>query len=106
MFTTSMPPVNTMLCQPQLQSATSCDGQVCSWSVELPCTPDAGAPVDGGAGSDAGDDANTDGGAEPSCATLCGAVTPAGAPPFMGGFCQFDKTTDGAWLARCGGCGI
>lgn len=92
-FSTSTFAVDASACVPQLASATSCNGQVCTWKVEVPCTGDAG--------SDAGDAG--DGGA-PDCNAWCNAV----APPNVtnSGFCQPYAEDGGGMFASCGGCGI
>ncbi len=94
-FTTTPSPVDPTLCQPQLQSATSCNGQVCSYTVELPCVGDAGSGFDG---VDAGLD---------QCTAWCNAAAPPGMQPGIG-FCQVESIDGGApaIVARCGGCGI
>jgi len=81
-------PVKATLCEPQLASTTSCTGQVCSWTAEIPCEGDAG-------GFDAGD-----------CMAACTMVAPQGAGP--AGFCQVFPATDGgtSLMITCGGCGV
>jgi hypothetical protein len=94
-FTTTPSTVNPALCQPQLASATSCDGQVCSFTAEIPCVGDGGTPL-------ADVDAGTD-----QCTAWCNAVAPQGAPSPGFGFCQIETIDGGtALVAMCGGCGI
>jgi len=84
--------VDPTRCEPQLESATSCNGSVCSWNAELPCPDDAGPGV------------ASDSGAEP-CVAWCNAAAPPGTPP--SGFCTTELLDGGpAVLAHCGGCGI
>jgi len=83
-FTTTPSMVDPNLCAPQVASVTSCAGQVCSFTVEIPCPPDAGSMA---------------------CADACKAAFPdAGAPS---GFCN-ETAIDGgsAVLISCGGCGV
>jgi len=91
MTTTST--VDPTLCQAQLQSTSSCNGSVCSWDVEVPCTGDAGAADAGSNGA-------------PACEAWCAAAAPPGVMSQVP-FCQ-TVTIDGgtAVVARCGGCGI
>jgi hypothetical protein len=72
------------VCEPQLYYTAECNGIVCDWTVELPCSPDGGGPV-----GDAG----------PSCESLC----LAGAPFDAGSFsCSLVPTTDGRGvMATC-----
>ena len=93
MFTTTPSTVDPTLCQPQLQSATSCDGNVCSFEVAIPCLGDAGSL----SGADAGTE---------QCTAWCNAAAPPGATPGFG-FCQLQSVDGGtAIVARCGGCGV
>lgn len=92
MFTTTPSNVDPTLCAPQLQSATSCDSQVCSFNVEIPCFGDAGAP---------GVDAGTD-----QCTAWCKAAAPPGAMPGFG-ICDVQSVDGGTViLVHCGGCGV
>jgi len=78
---------------PQLQSATSCDSQVCSFDVAIPCLGDAGI-------------SSLDAGTE-QCSAWCNAAAPPGASSATFGFCQVQSIDGGtAIVARCGGCGI
>ena len=93
MFTTTRSNVDPTLCQPQLQSATSCDGSVCSFDVAVPCLGDAGSL----SGADAGTE---------QCTAWCNAAAPPGATPSFG-FCQVQSVDGGtAIVAHCGGCGV
>lgn len=79
--------VDASACVPQLSATTSCEGTVCSYTVEVPCFDDAGAP-----------DA-----AFAACQAWCTAAAPPNVPPTS--FCQ-PFTTDAGTFASCGGCGI
>ena len=93
MFTTTTSNVDPTLCAPQLQSATSCDSQVCSFDVAIPCLGDAGI-------------SSLDAGTE-QCSAWCNAAAPPGASSPTFGFCQVQSVDGGmAIVARCGGCGI
>ncbi len=87
-FTTTTYDADTSVCAPQLVSATSCQGAVCSFNVEIPCFGDAGAP-DGGS---------------LACVAWCNDAAPPGAQPV--GFCQSTRLDGGGVVARCGGCGV
>ena len=92
-FTTTTSNVDPTLCAPQLQSATSCDSQVCSFDVAIPCLGDAGT---------SGVDAGTE-----QCTAWCNAAAPPGASSPSFGFCQVQSADGGtAIVAHCGGCGI
>jgi hypothetical protein len=83
-------PYDASACAPQLESAYSCSGSICSWTVITPCTSDAG-----GDGGDAGVD----------CQTICNAVQPMG-PHSSPGFCQPESSGEAGTSIICGGCGI
>jgi hypothetical protein len=79
--------INSALCQPQLQSTTTCHpyGPVCGFSVAVPCLGDAGSPLDlldAGSGD---------------CAAWCKAVAPPGFPGLPGGYegCRGVTLVDG-----------
>ncbi len=74
------------VCGPQLSSVTSCQGQPCSWTVEVFCEPDGG--VDAGADM---------------CAA-CEQAMPQGAGP--PGVCYALASDGGTASFSSGGCGI
>jgi len=91
-FTTTPSPVDPNVCMAQLASTTSCMGDPCSWTVEVPCmgtgqpTPDAGT-------------------SNPPCMAWCAAAAPSGAPASP--FCTTTVLDGGpAVLASCGACGV
>lgn len=87
-FVTTNYDVDASVCAPQLRQATSCQGSVCSFNVEVPCFGDAGAP-DGGS---------------LECVGWCNDAAPPGAPQVN--FCQTVAADGGGLIAYCGGCGI
>ncbi len=91
-FSTVTSNVDPTLCAPQLESATSCDSQVCSFDVAVPCLGDAGI-------------SDLDAGTE-QCTAWCNAAAPPDAASSFG-FCQMETIDGGAAIvAHCGGCGI
>jgi hypothetical protein len=87
--------VNPAVCEAQLQQTTSCNGEVCSWSVEVPCTGQSqGTP-------DAGDD---EAGSPAWCAAMCNAAAPPGARRV--GSCDAQQVDAGAVFIQCAGCGV
>ena len=90
-FVTQTFAVDASACVAQLAQTTSCQGEVCNWTVEVPCFDAAGAPD--ASAPDASD-----------CTSWCKALAPANTTQ-TGDFCQ-PYTTDAGTFATCGGCGI
>jgi hypothetical protein len=87
--------VNPVVCEPQLQQTTSCNREVCSWNVEVPCTGQSqGAP-----------DASDEEAGPPSwCAAMCNAAAPPGTRQV--GTCDAQESDAGAVFIQCAGCGV
>jgi len=103
MFNTQQFTVDPNKCAPQLATATSCAGAVCSYTVEVPCTTSAlDAGSEGGLSGDAGD--GGDGGVD--CKAACAAAAPSNTSPAQ--FCFVSSVPDasGAYTIACGGCGV
>lgn len=94
-FMTAHFAVNPAVCAPQLEQTTSCNGEACSWNVEVPCDGHSqGEP-------DAGDD---EAGSPAWCAAMCNAAAPAGARQV--GTCDAQEVDAGVVFIQCAGCGV